>query len=643
MCDLCPVIDDELMLAALDRELMLAEVDAGVSVPTATRTLTPAEIRAKVRFGDIDALERAAEADAAAVLGALQKTMRDEITAAIFGDAATVAPADLAKTLTGLLAVQSTTVQKAVDNAGAELAGILNRVYAGSSQIVLDEVKRQGGKVDGVKPKQAPPAPDVKLGEGGFFDALAAAVAASVWQRTTGALQKTYLTPSAVLGGPVEKAAVEKVVDDTGTTGAEDEASQAIHSARGAGRYDTAADFEPEDIWASELLDGATCSACAKVDGKEYPTLSDARTEYETGGYGACKGGARCRGTLVMIYGSASTPRPPEPPTLPVLPDAPTPPPAPAPKAPRTPKTVTPAPAPDAPTATPPKRRKGTSQRYDSLAQLPVDPARAKVAPLTVARETNPGYQVTGGRDKNYSHNCSSVVQAYEFQRRGFDVRAAPVKAGKGRYDEQYVGAWWKDASGKPVSMTHISTLPKPKATVVDGKKVLPNSSVEAKAKLDEYLDTLPDGSRGFVALHWAKGGGHVFSWEKINGKPVFIEGQTGNVDGARHLAPGKFKPSSLRVVRIDDKVPTDAATEALETRPPALAEELASKLPPVASMRANSQHRVMTLADGTRKFLPAKYRKNPFTMKWEETPPDVIAQLQAEFDRTEKIRKGLS
>lgn len=659
MCKLCPVIDDELMLAEIDRELMLAEADAGVSVPAATRALTEPERRAKVRFGDIDKLERDAEAEAAAEIGKLFAVIGDELTAALFGDADAVAPADLAKTLTGLLAVQSPTVQNVVDNTGAALAGILNRVYAGSSAIVLDEARRQGVDVGKLKPKTAPPAPDVKLAGGGFFDALAGAVASALWQRVTGALQKNFLSPTTLLAGPVERAAVEKVIADTGTAGAEDEASQAIHSARGKGRYDTAEELDPEDIWASELLDGATCDPCAKVDGKEYATLAEARVEYETGGYGACKGGARCRGTLVMIYGGTSPKLPPEPPTLPVLPDAPTPPPVPKKRTPRAPKVAPPAPAapapatpapspapgmPPAPTAAPPKRRKGTVQRYEAVNQLPIaEPDALKLAPKAVALDTNPGYQATKGADKNYSHNCSSVVQAYEMQRRGYAVKAAPVKAGKGRYDEQYVGEWWKDANGDPVKMLHLSTRPKPQATMVDGKKVLPNSSIEAKAKLDEYLDTLPDGSRGFIALHWAKGGGHVFSWEKVNGKPVFLEGQTGNVDAARHLAPGKFKPASLRVVRIDDKIPTDAVTEALETRPPEYLAELAGKMPAVATMKAMSQHRVMTMADGNRKLILAKYRVNPFTRKWEEIPPDVLAQVQAEFERTEKIRKGLS
>lgn len=667
MCEACPVVEAELFLAEVERELMLAERDSGESVPGAVRKMTEPEIRSKVRFGDIDKLERDAEAEAAETIGALFKVIGDELLTGLFGDADKAAPDALAKRLTELLAVQPPPVKDAVARTASDVADLLNRVYAGSSRIVLEEAKRQGVDVSKIKPREAPAAPDVKLAAGGYFDALAAAVAAALWQRVTGALQSNFLSPTTLLAGAVERDAAAKVIDEAGTAGAVDQATQAIHGARGAGRYDTAEDLEPEEIWASELLDGATCSPCEKVDGKEYDTLAEARVEYETGGYGACLGGARCRGTLVMIYGSAKPKLPPEPPTLPVLPDAPTPAPAPKKRAPRKPKTPAPAEpsapdappltrrqaleqerqkaeqakiaappgAPPAPTAAPPKRRKGTPQRYDAVNQLPVAPGLAKAKPLDVAKGTNPAYQITFGADKNYSHNCSSVVQAYEMQRRGYDVKAAPVKAGKGRYDSEYVEQWWRDADGNPAKMTFVETLPKPKATVTpEGVKIKPGN-LETKAKLDEYIEQFPDGARGFVALHWRQGGGHVFSWEKVDGKAVYLEGQTGNADAARHLEPGKFKSPSLRVVRIDDKIPTDGVAVALENRPAELAAELAGKMPTVGQMRAQSQNRIFTQADGKKKLILAKYRVNPFTRKWEEVPLDVQQQIQRDFDKT--------
>lgn len=57
---------------------------------------------------------------------------------------------------------------------------------------------------------------------------------------------------------------------------------------------------------ASELLDGATCDECAAIDGQVFDTLAEAEVQYPTGGHKDCRGGARCRGTLVMIRNEAA-------------------------------------------------------------------------------------------------------------------------------------------------------------------------------------------------------------------------------------------------------------------------------------------------------------------------------------------------
>lgn len=61
----------------------------------------------------------------------------------------------------------------------------------------------------------------------------------------------------------------------------------------------------PEEIYASELLDTNTCTNCTAKDGTEYQTLTDAEKDYPTGGFTGCEGGPRCRGTLVAIYAEA--------------------------------------------------------------------------------------------------------------------------------------------------------------------------------------------------------------------------------------------------------------------------------------------------------------------------------------------------
>lgn len=58
----------------------------------------------------------------------------------------------------------------------------------------------------------------------------------------------------------------------------------------------------PKEIYASELLDQNTCTACNGKDGAQYPTLAAAEADYPIGGFLECEGGLRCRGTLVAVY-----------------------------------------------------------------------------------------------------------------------------------------------------------------------------------------------------------------------------------------------------------------------------------------------------------------------------------------------------
>ncbi|WP_326646067.1 phage portal protein [Streptosporangium sp. NBC_01755] len=77
----------------------------------------------------------------------------------------------------------------------------------------------------------------------------------------------------------------------------------AIWAAEGAGRFATLEQAEADGkgaTWyeASEIRDDATCEFCEKADGRRYDTLPEAQAQYPNGGYWACKGGIRCRGTV---------------------------------------------------------------------------------------------------------------------------------------------------------------------------------------------------------------------------------------------------------------------------------------------------------------------------------------------------------
>jgi hypothetical protein len=68
-------------------------------------------------------------------------------------------------------------------------------------------------------------------------------------------------------------------------------------------------------IYALEILDGNTCDECEAIDGQEYASVAEARVDYPGigGGYVACLGRERCRGSLVFVHEEEAEPTPPPP------------------------------------------------------------------------------------------------------------------------------------------------------------------------------------------------------------------------------------------------------------------------------------------------------------------------------------------
>jgi hypothetical protein len=295
MCARCDTLaadlTAEVMLAAAERELILAQADAGESVPGAIRPLTEAERRAKMRFGEIEQLEQSAAEKAAKLLASNAQVYIMAVIGAIFGGRDTADAGQVVEAFEQLNRAQPKAVVTEIERSAEAIATILEQVYAGASLIAIGEATRQ----------RVPDLPDALEPEPGRFKDLARMVALHPWTRLTSKLQTDLLTPAA-LAAPVTKKDVETALKAIPLDGAEDLAKQTINTAHGAGRYETIAPLNPVEIYASELLDGATCDRCAAVDGKEYATMAEALVEYETGGYGACRGGARCRGTLVSVY-----------------------------------------------------------------------------------------------------------------------------------------------------------------------------------------------------------------------------------------------------------------------------------------------------------------------------------------------------
>jgi hypothetical protein len=83
-----------------------------------------------------------------------------------------------------------------------------------------------------------------------------------------------------------------------------DQLAGAVQQATNAGRaavFERVPDEAPLEYVASELLDENTCDECEDVDGTTFPTLEAALRAYPSGGFHACRGGPRCRGTIVAV------------------------------------------------------------------------------------------------------------------------------------------------------------------------------------------------------------------------------------------------------------------------------------------------------------------------------------------------------
>jgi hypothetical protein len=165
-----------------------------------------------------------------------------------------------------------------------------------------------------------------------------------------------------------------------------------------------------------------------------------------------------------------------------------------------------------------------------------------KISDLVVDAVTaNPGYPAS-----RYTVNCVHVANAYELRARGLNVTATPLPSGfqNGRISQDALDRWVK-RDGTP-----------------HGRKL---TMMDATSMMYEAM-TLPEGGRGWVAVTWETGGGHIFNVEKISGKLRFIDAQnaTSDLDINSYIrrSLGAGKDPGWRFVRVDDLEPTDAVME---------------------------------------------------------------------------------
>lgn len=143
---------------------------------------------------------------------------------------------------------------------------------------------------------------------------------------------------------------------------------------------------------------------------------------------------------------------------------------------------------------------------------------------------TNPLYHF----GEQYQINCQRAVMAHEMRRLGYDVTARGNYDGVSRilWDDDITSFWEDPATGLSRTLDHVI----------------------GKSGVRNEMDSWPDGGRGWITVEWkAVHGAHIFSVEKRNGKPVFMDPQTGNIDVSDYFAEAKSK---IGIIRIDDQNP---------------------------------------------------------------------------------------
>lgn len=79
----------------------------------------------------------------------------------------------------------------------------------------------------------------------------------------------------------------------------------ALHGAVNAGRFATFAAGPLGSLYATEVMDASTCSACAEIDGRFICNTDDLSALYKLyplTGYVDCEGGIRCRGSVTGVW-----------------------------------------------------------------------------------------------------------------------------------------------------------------------------------------------------------------------------------------------------------------------------------------------------------------------------------------------------
>lgn len=309
-------------LARLSAEVEVAELEAEIALrrsqlasgslpPQARRSLFPWEVAAQTNFAAIDDEAGASADQIAERLAAARVEMLRLLEADLAATAGRPGPqparvAVLLRLLhlNGMLGLQAVDgASQAVAATTAEVRAALGSAAAAGFARLLDEAKRQGIAVESrpvkltgetewrldVLSEQLATAPQVDL--------LTAIIREALTKSIAGRSGVGYLGELLGAGHAMSHAPLATV------------ARSAVNSAVGMGRQSAAVGLPvPKAVYASEILDINTCPNCSMIDGHSYDSLEAGMADYPNGQYTDCEGGDRCRGTLVLTWGTESDP-----------------------------------------------------------------------------------------------------------------------------------------------------------------------------------------------------------------------------------------------------------------------------------------------------------------------------------------------
>ena len=276
-------------LAELERLALFGAITSGRLPPNATRPLMPWEVRAKVDFAGIDRTLQEGYTAATDVINELGRAVTNDLRLALAGAPSARAVGNI---VTTWASTQSYGVRQAALTATTDMLKVLHTTATKAGAAVIREAHAQGVK--------APLLP-VQVSSHRLAGPSKAAPTATVARIQSAALG---------LGPLPDIEAATAAAEGVSLAGVIDLARQAVNLANGDGRAEQAQSPnmpDPQEIYSSELLDGNTCDPCGSVDGTRYDTLDDAMSDYpDSGPYVGCDGGARCRGTLVIVWGETT-------------------------------------------------------------------------------------------------------------------------------------------------------------------------------------------------------------------------------------------------------------------------------------------------------------------------------------------------